>query len=582
MDFKLFQKIIGRVQSPRWSPRQKRLDAYRRALNGELYDHIGMAFSQERTGPDGWSGKQVLLDDRRAAVQDQLPVQATREICGLLFGESHRPTIRVKDDDKTSDWIQAFIRDTHFWLVMTKILWEASVGSTCVVLRVLGEQEEDAEGGYTPKGKGAFHFEIWPAHECKPIFHRTAPEELKSVERVWFVGADALAADGYNVEELIKHWKTTQRELRIRRSSVVSSRSLLLAKNDESDWVLRIILTKDGEQWFIPVPRWMYERDDWNDNRWIEDGRRSAQYASVGLDLQEVPARWVVPLPLNQKLAPDGCSLFGDVLINYQFRIDRTLSQVGRAFDYVGDPQMARILDQAQGGKGFGDGFDQTLAVGGTASDMLEQYGGDIKFVEISGEGLKVAAETYVKVLREAGRETAAMSRISPDNKALTQLSAVAMKLLNAAQYALADILRITVGEAAITALIRLAMRLYASVDVALPSLEVESDPDTEAVIDFSWPQYVEPHGQEKLFELQAVQTAVEASLISQETGVENAASMFDVLDTADELKRVQGDQKAKQDNDLEVADKQAQIAAKYAAPAGGTSGGGGSGRPRR
>jgi hypothetical protein len=565
MDFKLFQRKISGTQSSRWSARQKRLDAYRRALNGKLYDHVGVAFSQERTG-NGWDGDRVLLDDRRASVEDQLPAEAAREMCGLLFGESHRPVISARDDENTTKWINAFIRDAHFWLIMMQVLWEASVGSTCLVLRVLGKQEVNAQGGFTPKGKGAYYFEIWPAHECRPTFHRTAPGELKQVERIWFLGSDALTADGYNVEELLTLWRQNARAMRIRRPTVVSSSSAKAAQSDENDWVLRIILDQKGEQWFIPTPRWIYERTDWKDSKFRPDGERTFIYKDKGVEINETPARWIVPLPLNRDLAPDGCSLFGDVLVNYQFRIDRTLSQTGRAFDYAGDPQLAKILEGAAGNPDFGS-FESELAVGGTASDVLEQTGGDIKFVEAKGDALAVAIEKYVPALKDAARATSAMSRITPDNKSLTQLSAVAMKILNAAQYALADVLRITVGEDAGTAILKLAMRLALTVDVALPTLEENVQPNPEAILDHSWPEYIESHGQDKLFEVQSLAQSVEAGLLSRETGVANAAPMFDVQNAAEEHNRIQDEQKTNQQTELDTADKQAQIAAKYEKP---------------
>lgn len=553
MDFLQFQATILQTQSSRWTPRQKRLEALNRALMGRLYTHLASAFSQERQGAR-MDGDRILLNDRRAAVEDGLPAEATRDMCSMLYGEARRPNIKARDDEATTEWIGAFIRDAQYWLLMIKATWAAAIGSACIVGRVLGEFETDAEGGFTPQGKGAYHFEVWPSYECKPVFHRTAPDQLKSVDHVWYVGEDSLAADGYDVEQLKQLWSQDKSRRGARR--VQSNRASLTPEND---WAIRIVLDADGENWYLPTPRWIYERGDWVDANWKLDADRTFSH-SLGF----VPAVWQVPLPLDSKLHPDGMPIFDEKLIDYQFRIDRTLSQTGRAFDYTGDPQLSQILDKAQAGGGsFGD-YDDELATGGTASDIITQAGGDAKFLEIRGEGLKVAVETYVAALSDKARATGAMSRIVPDAKTLGQLSSVAMKMLNQGQCSLADILRMTVGEGAGFFVLRLAMRLYVAVNVALPSLTKNVKPNPDAILEASWPEYYELRGQDKLYEVQAETAAIEGGLISQETGVDNAAGLFDVSEPTEEFSKIQKEQEDKRQTELDTVDQTAKITAKY------------------
>ena len=561
MDFISFQQSIASTQSNRWTTRQKRLEALNRALTGRLYAHKQHDFSEERTGLR-MDGDRVLLNDRRAAVEDGLPTEATRDMCSMLFGEARRPHIKARDDEATTEWITAFIRDTQFWLQMFRFTWEASIGSACVVLRVLGKHERDAEGGFTPLGQGAFHFEIWPSYECKPVFHRTAPGELRSVERVWFVGEDFLAADGYDVEALKQLWDRDKSKRGIRR--VMSSIASITPTND---WALRILLDENNETWYLPTPRWIYERGDWVDSNWKLDEERTFSH-----ELGEVPARWGVPLPLDSKLYPDGMPIFDEKLVGYQFRIDRTLSQAGRAFDHIGDPQLAQILDKAQAGGGAFGFEDDELAIGGTASDVITQAGGDVKFLEIRGEGLKVALEHYVAVLSDKARATGAMSRIVPDAKALGQMSAVAMKMLNQGQCSLADVLRVTIGEGVGFAILRLAMRLYLTVDVALPSLDSNVKPNPEAILEASWPAYYESTGQDRLAEVQAEVAAIEGGILSQESAVASTANLFDVQDSLEELSKIKGEQEEKRRTEIDTMDQTAKISAKYqkASPSSG------------
>ncbi|MDB5095282.1 MAG: hypothetical protein JWO85_3383, partial [Candidatus Eremiobacteraeota bacterium] len=273
-------------------------------------------------------------------------------------------------------------------------------------------------------------------------------------------------------------------------------------------------------------------------------------------------------------LYPDGLCIF-ETVIDYQFRIDRTLSQVGRAFDYAGDPQMALIAGKAHGGGKFGDDLDEELSMGGTASDAISVGpGGDAKFIEARGDALQVAIDIYVKTLRDIARENGAMSRITPDSGAAADMSAVAMKMLNYAQTVLADILRVTIGEHVGIGLLRMAMRMWAKVDIALPSYAGTADPDPTATIEESWPDYYELHGQDKLFEVQATVQAVAGELIAPSTGVGNTAGLFDVQDSSAEVEAIEKARDEAQTRALEATADQAAIAAQFAAKSdsGGTS----------
>jgi len=488
---------------------------------------------------------------------------------GLLFGEDHRPLVISKDEKTpresqgsggqstarretpTTDWIAAFIKDTQFWLTMMDATWQGSVGSAFVVLRVLGKQKDvpgdpDPESGEPtsrrePDGPGKYFFELWPAEQCTPVFDRQSPDDLISVNREYFISEDSLRAQGYDVDAIVQQWNAKGNRAWKNAARIYAQSQV--GMNAKQDWVLRVTLDTKAETWYEPVPRFIYERRDWKQSSWILDTGRTFDH-----ELGEVPGQWVRPFPIDaDDLYPDGACIF-DAVIDYQFRIDRTVSQTGRALDYAGDPQMARILaagPEAAAGK-FGFGTD--VAMGGTASDVLESSaGGDLKFVEITGQGLEVAIDTYVETLRDLAREAGAMSRVTPDSKtgASGPLSAAAMKLLNFAQLVLCGILRQTCGEHAGSRLLRLAMRMADKVDVALPSLQDASSvkPDAEANLEWQWPDYYELHGQEKLFEVQAAAISKDNNFISQETGIANVGAMYDVQNVSDERERIEADQ---------------------------------------
>lgn len=573
MDFIQYRNAILRSQSNRWKPRQKRLNALSRILDGRQYDHLRYAFSQERDG-DGFTGKRILLDERRPAVQMRKPKELVREQCGLLFGEDHRPIVVVKKPkqdaakaakpvvagtppqraepeppDPTTEWIAAFVHDTKFWLILMDALWKGSVGSACVVLRVLGKtkpeiDDETQEQRNVNDGPGRFYFEVWKGEECTPVFEDFDPEALKSVDRRWFIGEDALAAQGYNIDQLKQKWRDKAK--RFKTSPLTGNQ-----------WAMRIKLDTDEETCYDPVPRHVYEHPDWTDDKWTIDQDRSFPHS-----LGEFPGHWCVPLPLDaDDLFPDGHCLFEDV-IDPEFRENRTASQVGRAFDYTGDPQMARGIDKATGTVSKST-FGQPLAVGGSASDILE---GDAKFVEITGTGLQIAIEAYADYIDDRAKRAGAMSRVVPSSKtgASPELSSVSMKMLNTSQLTVSGILRETAGEVPGDHLLRVAMRMFMKVDVELPSLEDDVTPDPTARFEWQWPAYYEPHGQEKVFEVQAASSAAEANLISQETAVENVGPLFDVQDTQAELSKIEGNKADALSDEVVKTDMLGAVNAKY------------------
>jgi hypothetical protein len=591
VDLLAYRSALARKQSPRWTPRQKRLNALSRILRGQQYEHLKYPFTQEREG-DPFSGRRILLDDRRPAVQVKQPKQLVREQCGLIFGEDHRPMVLVKKpkaqqlehakpnadgdskpaptpaDDPTNEWIAAFIHDTNFWLVLMDALWKGSIGSSAIVLRVLGKTKhvDDTDAPPDPKtrkpatkkvsdGKGRYYFEVWNGEECSPIFDSELPDELAELERRYFIGEDALRAQGYDVDALKEEWR--------KKLSTRGPRKSLL-KADE--WAIRLRLLPNEELCYLPVPRYFYERPDWKDSQWQLDADRSFMH-----DIGEVNAGWVVPLPLDaDELYPDGACLFEDV-IDPEFRQNRSLSQAGRAFDYSGDPQLARLIDKATGSIAKSN-FGKPVAMGGTSSDIIE---GDAKFVEMTGDGLKVNIETYVAAISDYAKAAGAMSRIMPDSKtgAAPDLSSVAMKMLNFAQLVCSGILRETAAEIPGSRMLRLAMRLWKKVDVDLPSLESPVKPDDTARFEWQWPDYYEPHGQEKLFEQQAINAALESNTISHETAVANTGPMFDVVDPTTEIAKIKSDKQDADDAEVVQADALAAVTAKHEPKTGAADG---------
>lgn len=613
MDFQAFTEALKQKLPKKFTARQVRLEALRRARKGKLYVERRWDFSQEYENGD--AGPRLLLDSRRPSVQYTLPAMIVRDTVSMLLGEEHRPLPLVRDDDNTNDWILAFIEDTRVWWHLTNAATMGADGSVAWVTRVL-----PANGEGKP---GRFFHEVWPGVECLPVFKRNAPDQLESITRTYFASADSLKADGYDVDALTKKWDSDGR------TRMGKARAQAMAQGTIDEWVLRCKLDAIGETWYEPVPRFVYENDEFEQSGgipWPVDEERSTKDHK----LKEVPAVWITNGPTDYELYPDGPCTF-EPAINFQFRIDRTLSQSGRAFDYTGDPQFARSRGTGAGPGAFGESEEE---MGGTSADVIEvDEKGGAWFVEIAGEGLKTAIEIYVKLLREIAREVAGGNRVDPDASQVGKMSGVAMKMLNAALIWTTSLGRQAYGELGLIPVLKLGMRISEIVNVELPTLKArierrqadaqkraqvqkqtaaasdvlkdptldtgcgggcgccddckdgcdgtccdkcgtgpdaerfDGKPDADAYIEISWPAYYEPDGTELQGQVTAITTAVEGGVISKETGVANAAPLFDVRDSEKELDRINDEQALNRARTASDAKLQAENEPKGASP---------------
>jgi len=586
MDLKSFVATASK-EFPKFSPRQRRLYALRQALESELYAARKYAFSQETSGE--WEGDRIALDKRRPSVEYTLPEIAVRDHISMLFGEEHRPSVLVRDDDDTNDWIVAFIEDTNLWWHMIDLATGGSVGTAVFVTRVLGP--EDAQQ------PGRFYHESWPAEECQPFFKREAPTQLDKIVRTYYISEDALKADGYDIKALKTKWISKDGRTRSAKEWARAEAIAILGGDTTLKWVMRVQLDAQSETWYDPVPRFIYEAADFKDSKWTEDADRSSTH-----DLGEVPALWIRNAPGKKKHYPDGACLW-EAAVNFQLRIDKTMAQTGRAFDYCGDPQAWRATGGA-GGPGFGEDEGATDATASGEIEVPEKGGAG--FIEIKGDGLKVAIETYISQLKTLARESCGASRIDPETVHQGVLSGAGMKMLNAGLLQCVGILRMSYGDNGIIPILKLCMRIAAKVNVELPSLAAllerrqredqrraqvkkvtqvaakslddptvgcgggcgccdkcsdgcdgsccakcgqegpsySGEPNPECLIELNWPTYYEPTGQDFAQQVAGIVAAVQGQVISQETGVANAAGLFDVPDATKESDRI-ADQQA-------------------------------------
>ena len=114
------------------SPRARRLDLMRRVLDGTLYDALPYEFHDERSA----AGEYIPLRRRRPSVRYALARVVVEDSVALLFSEGHFPGI-ASPDAAVREALGAVARECRLNQVMTEAAIRGSVGSCCLLLRVL-------------------------------------------------------------------------------------------------------------------------------------------------------------------------------------------------------------------------------------------------------------------------------------------------------------------------------------------------------------------------------------------------------------------------------------------------------------
>lgn len=129
----MFQTICDQIP---WdvdaSPRARRLELMRRVLDGTLYEALPYEFHDERSA----SGEYIPLRRRRPSVRYALARIVVEDSVALLFSEGHFPEV-ASPDAAVRDALEAVARDCRLNQVMTEAAIRGSVGSCCLLLRVL-------------------------------------------------------------------------------------------------------------------------------------------------------------------------------------------------------------------------------------------------------------------------------------------------------------------------------------------------------------------------------------------------------------------------------------------------------------
>ena len=316
----MFQSICEHIPAdPDFPARTRRLDIMRRVLDGTLYDALPFEFQDERNA----SGEYIPLRSRRPSVRYGLSRVVVEDSVALLFSEGHFPVV-TSPDDAVRQGLAAIARDCRLNQVMTEVAIRGSIGSGCVLMRIL---------------RGRVFLDVLDATWLTPTWDPGEPDALLSVvERYKVPGADLLAAGYEGIDPAGQYW--FQRR-----------------------W------DRDEEIWYEP-------RDVGFPGEMVPDGSRSVQHG-----LGFVPLVWIRNLPGG--IAPDGACTFR-AAVETSIEIDYQLSQAGRGLKYSSDPTL--LIKEPAGLEGdiirsagnalvvSEKGDARLLEIGGTAAGAVLDY----------------------------------------------------------------------------------------------------------------------------------------------------------------------------------------------------------------
>lgn len=264
-----------------WTNRESKLHIYNMFLEGTIYDNLS-PFHQEYQG-QGDSSSYIKLCNRRPSVIYRIPKIIVDESTSMLFGCEHFPVVRC-EHEKTTEFLQYITNHCHLKYSMLNAAKIGSVGSVCLLIKVLEEK---------------FYFEVLGTADMQPYFNPMRPDELVRIVQRKKVDGATLLSQGYDIDKddlkkkyfIQREWNTLE------------------------------------EIYYIP---WKCEENE--DHVPKKDSQRTTMH-NFGF----VPACWIKNTPKSHNI--DGECSFGAILETC-ITIDYQLSQLGRLLQYNSDPTL--------------------------------------------------------------------------------------------------------------------------------------------------------------------------------------------------------------------------------------------------
>ena len=486
----MLRRILERYyQFARWEkqkPRFARLRYLEDWLNGEFYECIPTAFSDEEDG-----GRLISIMDRRPSVQHNLP-QHVADICARkLFGGRHAPRLK-HEDPKVRLAIQAFCEELQLIEKMMEIVKRGSVGSVLVLFQFKKEGD-----------KIQSLLEIISPRVVTPVFDQF--QELIEARIHYVLSGLDIRMAGFTVDDKGRPINKDQKYWFVRHVNVIED--CIYHPIREQEW--------NPTEGYVPGTK-MY------------DHLRPLIQAPNPLEF--VPAIWIKNLSGGKY--PDGKSTFESALNNF-IQYDYMDSQMGRGLFYHAAPTMVikgqigyspdqTDIPDEHSAKGQGLLIGPVHAIQ-LPPDMHDSVGGsttghDAKLLDTNAQGISTGVE-YGGKLKHTSFEQISVARKDLESISGT-MSGKAMELIDQDFLDLIEELRIQYGD---NGYLKLLKRLAkAAKFVGHPLVAGLSELQIDGLC-LQYPAHYTPDMQEFLYLVQALTLATGQGQKNPEGGVKPA-----------------------------------------------------------
>lgn len=455
-----------------WDIRQIRLYIYDLIYHGQLYDKLSV-WSQEYSDK-----KYIPLNQRRPCVIYPIPKIIVNDSVGMLFGNSHFPTVRC-DQEPTESFLQAINRMTNIKNAFMCASRVGSLGSVCIIVKVL---------------ESKFHFDVLSTLNLFPRFDKLNPCHLEELTEKIKVRGATLIQNGYEIEPTDKN-----------KSKVY--------------WVVRK-LTKTEEIFYKPVE----DKKDW-ETRLVEDKDKSSQH-----DFGFVPAIWIKNLPSLESEIDGECTFRS--IIDICIESDYQLSQLARLLRYNSDPTLVikdpsaidgQILIKGQGALNIGENGDAFL---------LEMNGQSTKSVI---EYVRTLREFAIEAVR-GNRSNPNKINALNSGKALQMLNTPLISLADELRLSYGDNGLLKVYK------MILDICESGKVEISnIYGSYIDPDASVNSMI-LDWPEWYPTTQMDDLQQSQALSTNLQSQILSKESAVAAIADKYNIFDIPKELTQIKND----------------------------------------
>lgn len=373
---------------PEWAPPDSRFwklyinDFW---LRGLQYSWINHSFSAEKDR----NGRAHRMWDKRPSVRLQLPCVAADVIKNKLFAPHRFPHL-MSDDPELRDSMKWLIRESQLDRKMLDAAYWGQAGAVGLTLKVVDEKPVAM---------------IWKAKSCTPLMGED--DRLISLQVHYLVSG--------------QHWMEMDPTIR----TDVNGTKI----DSQADyWYIRNF-DIEGIYTMFPIPD-----KDWNPESGKADKLRIRKplthlYKEDGIELKFPLAHWIRNSAAGDDV--DGRSTFGLALPNC-IHVDYTLSQMGRGLNAAAQPTLVvkgKLLSSQNGNVNLGP-TSMIQLEGDYKTGEVERSGASAEFLEMTGKGVEVGMDMWVKAVFHWTKEIMEVSTKDPDTIS-GAISGKALELIN-------------------------------------------------------------------------------------------------------------------------------------------------------